>query len=113
MFAERFGSVKAHAAAEGRSGDAITGAAYLTMAIDDDAAAADARLNAYLESYYSQPAEKLRRYQGCFTGSQAGATEWLAGFVEAGATHLCVRIVGDHHANIERAAEMRAALNAG
>ena len=110
VFAERFGSVKAHAEAEGRPADAITGAAYLTMALDDDAAAAEARLHAYLETYYNQPAELLRRYQGCFTGSPAGATEWLAGFVEAGATHFCVRIVGDHNVNIEQAAEMRAAL---
>ena len=57
---------------EGRPDDAITGAAYLTLAIDEDPAKADARLNAYLESYYNQSAEKLRRYQGCFTGTKAG-----------------------------------------
>ena len=105
-----FGSVVAHAAQEGRPDGAITGAAYLTLAIDDDPAKADAALNAYLEAYYNQPAEKLRRYQGCYTGTKAGAVEWLQGFVEAGATHFCVRIVGDHNANIEMAAEMRAAL---
>ena len=110
VFAERFAAVKAHATQAGRPDDAITGAAYLTLAIDDDAMKADARLNAYLESYYNQPAEKLRRYQGCFTGTKAGAIEWLQGFAEAGATHFCVRIVGDHEANIEIAAEMREAL---
>jgi len=110
VFAERFSSVVTHAKAEGRPDQAITGAVYLTLAIDDNPAKADAALNAYLESYYNQPAEKLRRYQGCFTGTKDGAIAWLQGFVEAGATHFCVRIIGDHHANIDIAAEMRAAL---
>ena len=110
VFAERFTAVKVHATEAGRPDDAITGAAYLTLAIDDDAMKADARLNAYLESYYNQPAEKLRRYQGCFTGTKAAAIEWLQGFAEVGATHFCVRIVGNHEANIEIAAEMREAL---
>lgn len=113
MFAERYDGVVAHAREDGRPAGAITGAAYLTLAIDDDAAKADAVLNTYLESYYNQPAEKLRRYQGCFTGSKAAAINWLHGFVEAGVTHFCVRIVGDHEANIELAAEMRAALQKG
>lgn len=110
VFGERFTAVKAQAEAEGRPADSITGAAYLTLAIDDDSAKADARLNGYLESYYNQPAEKLRRYQGCFTGTKTGAIDWLHGFVQAGATHFCVRIVGDHHANIDLAAEMRGVL---
>lgn len=113
VYAERFGAVKAQAAEEGRDVGAITGAAYLTLAIDDDAAKAETALNQYLETYYNQPAEKLRRVQGCFTGSKDAATAWLAGFVEAGVTHFCVRIIGNHEANIETAAEMRAALQRG
>ena len=111
VFRERFDAVRAQAALEGRADNAITGAAYLTLAIDDVEAKADAALNTYLEAYYNQPADKIRRYQGTFTGSKAGAIEWLGGFVAAGATHFCVRIIGDHDANIEIAAEMRAALN--
>jgi len=110
VFAERFSAVKAYAREEGRPSDAMTGAAYLTLAIDDDQTKADATLNGYLENYYKQPAANLRRYQGCFTGPKAAAIDWLNGFVDAGATHLCVRIVGDHEANIETAAEIRAAL---
>jgi alkanesulfonate monooxygenase SsuD/methylene tetrahydromethanopterin reductase-like flavin-dependent oxidoreductase (luciferase family) len=112
VFAERMATVLAAAEAEGRPKDAVTGAVYLTLSIDDDAAKADAALNRYLESYYQQPAEKLRRYQGCFTGSKDGATAWLQSFVEAGATHFCLRIIGDHNVNIGTAADMRAALNA-
>jgi alkanesulfonate monooxygenase SsuD/methylene tetrahydromethanopterin reductase-like flavin-dependent oxidoreductase (luciferase family) len=110
VYGERFGSVRAHAKEEGRPGDAVTGAAYVTMSIKEDQAEADAALNTYLETYYNQPADKIRRYQACYTGSRAGAVEWLQGFVDAGATHLCLRITGDHAVNLETAAEMRAAL---
>jgi len=110
VFGERFDAVRAHALQEGRPGDAITGAAYLTLAIDENQKDADAAMNRYLETYYNQPAEKIRRYQGCYTGTQAGATEWLRGFVDVGATHLCLRIIGDHGVNMKVAAEMRSAL---
>ena len=44
--------------------------------------------------YYNQPAEKLRRYQGLLYGHRKPARlHWLQGFVEAGATHFCVRIM--------------------
>lgn len=110
VFKERYDTILAHARDEGRPDDAITGAAYLTLAINNDASKADIQLNQYLETYYNQPAEKLRRYQGCFTGSKSAATEWLQSWVEAGTTHFCLRIIGDHNANIETAAEIRAAL---
>lgn len=113
VFADRYQTVQAHAVEAGRKADIIAGAIYLTLAINDtDQTAADGALNAYLEDYYSQPAEKLRQYQGCYTGSKSGAIEWLRGFSEAGASHLCLRFVGDHEANIELAAEMRVALRA-
>jgi alkanesulfonate monooxygenase SsuD/methylene tetrahydromethanopterin reductase-like flavin-dependent oxidoreductase (luciferase family) len=112
VFADRFKTVLDQARAEGRDAKDITGAIYLTLAIDDDHRAADAALNTYLEDYYFQPAEKLRQYQGCYTGSKAEAIEWLQGFVEAGATHFCLRFVGDHVASIEAAAEIRKALRA-
>lgn len=113
IFAERYGAVLDHARDEGRPEGAITGAAYLTLALDDDQSKADGVMNGYLEAYYNVPAEKIRRYQGCFTGSKAGAIEWLSGFVDGGATHLCLRIIGNHEANIETAAEMRAGLQRG
>lgn len=110
VFAARLKTVRDQARADGRDENGITGAAYLTLAIDDDQAVTDATLNAYLEEYYSQPAEKLRQYQGCYTGSKAAAIAWLQGFVEAGATHFCLRFVGDHRAGIEMAAEIRETL---
>lgn len=113
VFAERLAVVRAHAKEEGRPNDAITGAVYLTLAIDNVQTNADARLNTYLESYYNQPAENIRKYQGCFAGTKEGAIDWLQGFVEARATHFCVRIVGEHCANIESAVEMRETLQKG
>ena len=90
----------------------MTAAAYLTLSIDDDGGRADQALNTYLESYYSRPAETIRRYQGCFAGNSEAATQWLRGFVEAGAEHLCLRIIGDHQGNMAVASEIRRALNA-
>ena len=51
----QWAEVQAAARAAGRDPAALTGAMYLTLAIDDDAARADARLNAYLEQYYGMP----------------------------------------------------------
>ena len=110
VFADRFSRIEAHAKDEGRPDGAITGAAYLTVSIDEDAAQADAALNKYLEAYYYQPADRIRKWQGCYTGPKAGAVEWLRAWVAGGASHLCLRIIGDHDANIETAAEMRAEL---
>ncbi len=79
----------------GRDPGGITGAMYLTLAIDDDAARAEARLDAFMESYYGQPATVLRARQVCYGGSAAGAAEWLAGYAQAGASHLVLRFAGD------------------
>ncbi len=98
------------ARAAGREPDALTGAAYLTLSVDDNVAKADERLNTYLSGYYNQPAEVIRRRQGCYAGELAGATAWLRGFVEAGATHFALRFIGDHERDMEALAGMREAL---
>src|SRR3954469_24682028 len=51
-YGPQWADVKQAARAAGRDPDALTGAMYLTLAIDDDAARADTTLNAYLENYY-------------------------------------------------------------
>jgi hypothetical protein len=58
------------------------------------------------------PANKLRKHQATFAGSRDAAIEWLQGFVGAGATHFCLRFVGDHDVNIPLAADVRKRLNA-
>lgn len=112
VWAERWAEVQGHARDAGRDPGGLTGAAYLNLSIDDDKAAADDRLNHYLEQYYLQPAEVMRRWQGTYTGPQAGVIDWLMGFVDGGATHFALRIIGDHQRNIEIAAHIRSQLNA-
>ena len=106
-YAAHWAQIRAIAQAEGRDPDALTGAIYLTLALDDDAPRADARLNAFLEGYYGQPAEVLRRRQVCYAGPAAGATAWLAGYAQAGASHLVLRFAGDHERHLEALAGVR------
>ncbi len=111
VWARNWAEVHRHAEEAGRDPGAITGAAYLTLSIDDDAARANTRLDAFLEQYYGQSATVLRGYQGCFAGSRAEAVAWLRAFVEGGATHLVLRFTGDHERNMETAASMRAEIS--
>src|SRR6056297_3178855 len=70
VWAGNWQAVQASAGERGRDAPEITGAAYLTLAIDDNQAAADSRMNAYLEGYYNRPADQIRAYQGCYTGNK-------------------------------------------
>ncbi len=111
VWKEQWQAVQGFAATAGREPAALTGAAYLTLSVDDNISKADDRLNTYLSTYYNQPAEAIRRYQGCYAGTLAGATSWLRGFVEAGATHLALRFIGDHERDMEALAGMREELD--
>ncbi|MEQ8486537.1 MAG: LLM class flavin-dependent oxidoreductase [Pseudomonadales bacterium] len=87
-----------------------TTAAYLTICIDDDAAAAEARIDEYLNGYYGLPAKVLRGVQACRGGSVEQVLGFLQEFVTAGADHLVLRVVGDHRHALNRLAARRAAL---
>jgi probable F420-dependent oxidoreductase len=106
-YAPQWADVKQAARAAGRNPDSLTGAMYLTLAIDDDAARADAKLNAYLEDYYGQPADVIRQRQMSYAGPVAGAAAWLKSYADAGASHLVLRFAGDHERHLEAAARMR------
>ena len=86
--------LKVYAAEAGRDPAAITGAAYVTVAVNQDSVAAQAELDDYLSRYYNLAPESVRADQHTFAGERAAVTAWLNGFVEAGATHLCVRFAG-------------------
>jgi len=104
--------IKAQAVAAGRDPSAITGAVYMTVAVDNDDSKANDELDHYLEGYYMQPGEVIRRQQYSFAGDLAAVTAWLGRFVEAGAQHLCVRFTGnDDERQMETLAEMRDALS--
>jgi alkanesulfonate monooxygenase SsuD/methylene tetrahydromethanopterin reductase-like flavin-dependent oxidoreductase (luciferase family) len=106
-FAAGVAHVRNVAREHGRDPSSISGAMYLTVSLDDDAAKAEDRLNRFLERYYSQPAPVLRRRQACYTGSAGGLAEWLDMYAEAGAGHLVLRFAGDHDRQLEAVAKLR------
>jgi probable F420-dependent oxidoreductase len=110
MFASQWAEVKSIAQASGRDPNALTGAMYLTLALDEDAAKAEQRLNGFLERYYGQPAPILRRRQACYAGSAAGLAEWLSGYAAAGVRHMTLRFAGEHEAQQEAVARVRRTL---
>lgn len=103
--------VRATARAAGRDGKAIVGAMYLTLAIDDDAKRADAKIDSYLAHYYGVPAPAMRARQRCFAGSAAGAAAWIKSYADAGATHLMLRFAGDHERHLEVASRIKRDLS--
>ena len=112
-WAEQWQEVAAAARAAGRDPKALSGAMYLTMAVDEDAASAQARLDAYLAQYYGRPAAEMRARQACYAGPAQGLSAWLRGYVEAGARHLVLRFAGDHERHLETVAGFSAELRAG
>jgi probable F420-dependent oxidoreductase len=105
FFAEHLPRIQGAARAAGRGPDAVTGAAYVTLAIDPDPAAAEARLHAYLEGYYAAPARTILARQACYAGPIEGAVQWLQRWIDAGARHLNLRFAGgDQVAQVDEAA---------
>jgi probable F420-dependent oxidoreductase len=109
-FAAGMAQIRATAAAAGRDPAAITGAMYLTLALDDDATRAAAGMDAFLEHYYGQRADVMRKRQVTYAGPAAGAVDWLAGYIQAGATHLVLRFAGDHERHLDLLARARESL---
>jgi alkanesulfonate monooxygenase SsuD/methylene tetrahydromethanopterin reductase-like flavin-dependent oxidoreductase (luciferase family) len=106
----KWAEVQAQARAAGRDAAALTGAMYLTLAVDEDTARANARLDAYLARYYHQPAAAVRTRQACYAGDEGGAAEWLAGYAAAGASHLLLRFAGEHERHLDMLSAIRAKL---
>jgi hypothetical protein len=78
--------------------------------LDEDAPAAEARLNSFLERYYLQPAAAIRAHQACYAGPASGVAEYLDGYARAGAGHLVIRFAGEHAAHMTALAKTRTAL---
>ncbi|MFV0296264.1 MAG: LLM class flavin-dependent oxidoreductase [Hyphomicrobiaceae bacterium] len=104
--------VKRHAAEAGRDPAALMGSIYLTLSLDDNVDAANARLDQYMETYYNAPAKALRKRQECFAGPAAEVAAYLAGYARAGAHHLILRFAGDHERHLEAIARVRDEINA-
>jgi probable F420-dependent oxidoreductase len=102
--AEQWPRVQAAARAAGRAPD-VTAAAYATLALDPNPAAAEQRLHGFLETYYGAPARALLARQACYAGPAEGCVEWLRRWIDAGARHIVFRFAGgDQLAQVEETA---------
>jgi alkanesulfonate monooxygenase SsuD/methylene tetrahydromethanopterin reductase-like flavin-dependent oxidoreductase (luciferase family) len=111
-WASNWSEVKRIARAEGRDADALTGSMYLTLSLDEDAGAAGARLDRYLETYYNAPAAALKKRQECFAGRPSDVAGYLEGYSKAGARHIVLRFAGDQIAHLEAVAAARHKIGA-
>jgi alkanesulfonate monooxygenase SsuD/methylene tetrahydromethanopterin reductase-like flavin-dependent oxidoreductase (luciferase family) len=92
----------------GRDPGQLTGAVYLTLTIDENAAHAEARMNAFIENYYGRPAAEMRARQATYAGPAEGAAVWLSSWIKAGVGHLVLRFAGDHRHHLDAIAKLRA-----
>jgi alkanesulfonate monooxygenase SsuD/methylene tetrahydromethanopterin reductase-like flavin-dependent oxidoreductase (luciferase family) len=106
-YASQWAEVKSAALAAGRNPATLTAAMYLTLAIDEDAARAEARINSYLERYYGMRPDVMRKRQMCYAGPIAGAVAWLKSYVAAGVGHMVLRFAGDPERQMEAVARVR------
>ena len=105
FFAEQFPLIQAAARAAGRPADAVTGAAYVTLALDPDVATAERRLHGFLETYYAAPARAIMARQATYAGPLEGCVEWLQRWIAAGCRHLMIRFAGgDQLAQVDETA---------
>ena len=106
FFEAEFPKIQAAARTAGRTSDAVAGAAYLTLALDADRAAAEKRLHGFLETYYAAPAKAILARQATYAGPVEGCAEWLQRWIKAGARHLLFRFAGgDQLAQVDEVAK--------
>ncbi|MFJ8781210.1 LLM class flavin-dependent oxidoreductase [Streptomyces sp. NPDC102476] len=75
-----------------RPENSVTPALYATLTPDADRTAARGELDRYLRRYYGRPLDTMASLQAYGWGSAADCAEWLAGYVDAGARHLVLRV---------------------
>ena len=94
FFAEKFPGVQAAARTAGRKPGDVLGTAYITLALDPNRAAAEQRMDAFLETYYAAPAKVIRARQAGYSGPIEGAAEFLQRWIDAGVSHIALRFAG-------------------
>ena len=77
--------------AAGRSADDIIGAAYLTVVFGEKLEA-ERQLAEHSQLYYGAPHDVISAQQASTAGPIEHVGEWVKGFIDAGASHLCVRL---------------------
>ncbi|TXS32989.1 LLM class F420-dependent oxidoreductase, partial [Streptomyces sp. ms191] len=81
-------------------------ALYMTLCLDQDQERAHHRMRSSVERYYDAPLERVAAVQCLFAGTVRQAADHLAGYVQAGARHLVIRLAtDDHEAGLEELAD--------
>lgn len=91
----------------GRDSSALTTALYLTIAIADTEAGGDVAINEYLQNYYGMPAPAMRAIQACYGGPLDQVLAFIRSYVEQGAQHIVVRVVGEHATTLQQLSARR------
>ncbi len=102
--------VQGFAKAEGRAPGDMTFAVYLTLALDDSHENGIARIDRFLEAYYGVPGRILRKRMASFGGPAEEAAAFVKGYIDQGASHICIRFAGDHEKSLEAMAKLRTAM---
>ena len=106
----QWAEVKHRAESHGRDPAKMTGAVYLTLALDDDEARAHKRIDEYLVSYYGGAVEALRRHHTYYAGPEDGAGVWLKGYADNGVSHIVLRFAGEHERQLEAVMRIKKGL---
>ena len=109
---EQWRQVQSIAKEAGRAPASVTPATYLTLAVDDDTAKADRRMDEFMLAYYGRRPDVGKKREVCFAGPANAAAEWLQGYVEQGTRHLVLRFAGEHERQLEIFAKLRSQLGA-
>lgn len=91
-YASGLRAVREAAEQAGRNPDEIAAAAYLTLAVADNAGEAASDFDAYIRGYYGVPGEVMARMQASHAGTLESAAEWIASYTAAGARHVVLRL---------------------
>ena len=110
QYRDMWTEVRNFATEAGRDASAITGAMYMTLRVDDDVAAAEARIGEFLEAYYPGRGEQMMRSQALYAGGAAGAVDYLSAYADAGVSHFVIRFTGDHEEQLETLTAIRGEL---
>lgn len=100
-FGRRQQLFRASAERAGRDPNTLTTALYLTVAIADNEVEGDEAIDTYLQDYYGMPPAVMRSIQACYGGPLEQALAFIRSYIEQGAQHIVLRVVGDHHKTLQ------------
>ena len=109
-YAENWQRVRSMARDAGRDPNALDGAMYMTVCLDENTRRAEARIDGFMEAYYPGRGEMMKQSQAWYGGPAAGVAEWLDSYANAGLTHFVIRLTGDHERQLEAVSQTRQQL---